>query len=127
MTATGFADPLEDTVRAYAECALWSSTGDDGQPLDTNYCLTDISDETWEVFRRDCNTFLSLAGGEILSQSGLTLQEVGHDLWLTRNGHGSGFWDRGLGQTGEHLTVLTKAAFGEQTLYIGVFGNVEVL
>lgn len=27
----------------------------------------------------------------------------GHDFWLTRNGHGAGFRDRGLGDLGERL------------------------
>jgi hypothetical protein len=31
----------------------------------------------------------------------------GHDLALTRNGHGTGYWDRGYGATGQ---VLTSAA-----------------
>ena len=26
----------------------------------------------------------------------LTPEESGHNLWLSRNGHGTGFWDRGL-------------------------------
>jgi hypothetical protein len=30
--------------------------------------------------------------------------QFGHDLWFTRNGHGVGFWDRGLGQLGDTLT-----------------------
>lgn len=30
--------------------------------------------------------------------------QFGHDLALTRNGHGTGFWDRGLGEAGDVLT-----------------------
>lgn len=33
---------------------------------------------------------------------------AGHDLWLTRNGHGAGFWDRGLGALGERLSEAAK-------------------
>lgn len=32
------------------------------------------------------------------------LGQFGHDLALTRNGHGAGFWDRGLGDAGDALT-----------------------
>lgn len=32
------------------------------------------------------------------------LSQFGHDLALTRNGHGAGFWDRGLGESGVVLT-----------------------
>lgn len=34
---------------------------------------------------------------------------AGHDFWLTRVGHGAGFWDRGLGDLGERLTDASKA------------------
>lgn len=35
-------------------------------------------------------------------------EHAGHDFWLTRNGHGAGFWDRGMGQLGEDLTAACK-------------------
>ena len=31
-------------------------------------------------------------------------ESVGHDFWLTSQGHGAGFWDRGLGELGDKLT-----------------------
>ncbi len=33
---------------------------------------------------------------------------AGHDLWLTRRGHGCGFWDRGLGALGDRLTAYAE-------------------
>lgn len=30
--------------------------------------------------------------------------DAGRDFWLTSQGHGSGFWDRGLGAVGDALT-----------------------
>lgn len=38
----------------------------------------------------DINTFITLAGNLL---DGLDMGQVMHDLWLTRNGHGCGFWD----------------------------------
>lgn len=38
--------PLGRFFEAYIVAALWSSTGDDGEPLDTNYDRSDISSET---------------------------------------------------------------------------------
>lgn len=35
--------------------------------------------------------------------------QFGHDLALTRNGHGAGFWDRGLGDAGDVLTDWAKS------------------
>lgn len=39
---------------------------------------------------------------------------AGHDLWLSRNGHGTGFWDRGL-PNGE---VLHEAARAMKEVYL---------
>lgn len=47
------------------------------------------------------------------------LEQAGHDFWLTRNGHGAGFWDGDW--TEPAATLLTDAAkkFGEYNLYLG--------
>lgn len=44
--------------------------------------------------------------------------QAGHDFWLTRNGHGCGFWDRGLGVIGAQLSVAAEA-YGSVGLYVG--------
>ena len=44
--------------------------------------------------------------------------QFGHDLWLTRNGHGVGFWDRGLGELGNKLTEACKK-LGSHDVYCG--------
>lgn len=53
----------------------------------------------------------------------ITADMVGHDFYLTRNGHGVGFWDRDLGEVGDWLTAMTKP-FREASLYLGDDGNV---
>ena len=45
-------------------------------------------------------------------------EQIAHDFWLTRNGHGVGFWDRGLGKLGDLLTDAAKT-YGSADLYIG--------
>jgi hypothetical protein len=40
--------------------------------------------------------------------SGLDASQTGHDFILTANGHGCGFWDRGLGELGDRLTEATR-------------------
>lgn len=50
---------------------------------------------------------------------------VGHDFYMTRNGHGVGFWDRGLGELGTWLTGICKP-FGEAYAYVGDDGSVYV-
>ena len=33
---------------------------------------------------------------------------AGNDYWYTRNGHGTGFWDRGLGELGDKLAAACR-------------------
>lgn len=56
---------------------------------------------------------------------GMTDEAIGYNFWLTRNGHGAGFWDLGLGERGDWLTAQSKP-FGESTLYVNANGEVEV-
>ena len=48
---------------------------------------------------------------------------AGRDFWYTRNGHGVGFWDRGLGELGDRLSTGAKA-FREIDAYLGDDGKV---
>ena len=52
-------------------------------------------------------------------------RQAGHDFWLTRNGHGCGFWDGDWPELiGEKLTEASKD-FGSFDLYIGVGGRIH--
>lgn len=45
----------------------------------------------------DVVAFLAQCGDvatQALDQPGYDAERFGHDFWLTRNGHGTGFWDR---------------------------------
>jgi len=41
-----------------------------------------------------------------------TMSGAGVDFWLTRNGHGAGFWDRGTDPVFERLTAAAKVYGG---------------
>lgn len=115
---------LSVALKAYAECALWASTDEEGEPLDANYTSEDITLETWDAMSEDMAAFLTTAEEEGLLE-GLDMAQVGHDFFLTRNHHGAGFWDRGLGEQGEALTKLAHA-YGSQDLYAGDGGFIEL-
>jgi len=107
-----------DTItHHYIIAALWSSTDDAGEPLDAQYSADDIAPAALEKMTADCESFYSKAA-ELIEASGLDYEQIGHDFWLTRNGHGTGFWDRGLSDVGDQLTALSKE-FGEVWLYVG--------
>jgi hypothetical protein len=112
---------LDDFTVAYLICALWSSVveGDSGENLDQNYDLEDIHDETLKEMISDCNRFRD--DNENLLEKlpeDYENSKMGHNFWLTRNGHGSGWWDEGLGKLGEDLTSVSHS-YGEYSLYVG--------
>lgn len=104
----------------YVETALWSSTDENGEPLDSSYGFNDVSPETLEKMKADCLEFL-IEADEFLAD--MDAGQAGHDFWLTRCGHGAGFWDRGLGEVGEKLTEISKG-FGSVDLYVCDDGKV---
>lgn len=128
-------DEIDDFTRAYIEAALWSSTDesreDGGDPLDKNYSPEDLTDEALARIVCDCSEF-QIRHTELLHDAKYNKSEwsdsemAGHDFWLTRNGHGCGFWDRGLGEVGDKLTEAAHAA-GECNLYVGDDEKVHVL
>lgn len=119
----------DDIIGAYIECALWSSpdNADDtgGEPLDTNYGPDDLAPETLDTMRAECADFLFHCSRLGIAFDGLDASQVGHDFWLTRNRHGAGFWDRGLGVLGDRLTDAAHS-FGESYLHIGDDGRIYV-
>jgi hypothetical protein len=52
---------------------------------------------------------------------------LGHNFWLTRNGHGAGFWgsDDYTNEVGDILSKISEK-FGEVDIYIGDDGKVEI-
>jgi hypothetical protein len=111
------ANDLDLFTRAYVVCALWSSTDLDGTPLDRDFNIEDISDETIQEMIADCAKFQADHTGDI---SGYP-EQAGYDFWLTRNRHGAGFWDTGRPWADGAGDRLTEAAhtFGETDLYVG--------
>lgn len=110
----------DDVFDAYVVCALWASTDDDGTPMDTNYTDDDITPESLAAMRADVEAFCEAEAADL---DGINPEQIGHDFWLTRNHHGAGFWDRGLGDVGDRLTKAAQA-YGSSDLYVGDDGKV---
>ena len=112
---------LTEAISAMIACALWSSTDFDGNPLDS--VGANVSQETLATLAADLRDFVE-GNADDIAASGLSPEQVGHDFWLTRNRHGAGFWDRGLGEIGERLTWQCRP-FGSVDLYIGDDGRIH--
>lgn len=132
----------DDFVNGYVTAALWTSTDESdesgGEPMDANYGPNDIASSTMKKMKADCAKFMK-ANKALLSdychhikrsteQHGPHMSGAGHDFWLTRSGHGAGFWDRdyedGRDDIGEKLTSACKK-FGEVYLYVGDDGKIH--
>lgn len=123
------ANIIQDMALAYLTCAAWSSPviDDEGHDVETDLSRYDFSVEAQiEAFWR-CAEFLSHAKvREALTTGHWSPAQLGHDLWLTRNHHGAGFWDRfskwgedyEAHAIGEALTALAHD-FGERYAYVG--------
>jgi hypothetical protein len=115
---------LDTFTRSYIETALWSTHDESdeggGEHLDENYGVSDFAPETLERVMRDTEQFQreNAEALEVIDSAG-----AGHDFWLTRNGHGAGFWDGDWPEP--QATLLTKASkrMGEVDLYVGDDGQ----
>ena len=122
---------MDNFFDAYVTAALWSSTDDADEPLDSNYTAADLAPETAAKMLADCEKFLA-ENGELLTDENCerwpgectVLELAGHDFWLTRNGHGAGFWDGDWAEPAAAILTTAAHAFGEFDLYIGDDGKI---
>lgn len=113
---------MKTLVEQYLETALWSSIDENEEPYDINYSIDDFSEEAIKQATKDCDDFFDLAGDLVAD---IEMSDIGHDFWLTRNRHGAGFWDRGLGEIGEKLTDIAHS-FGSSDVYLGDDGKLHL-
>lgn len=131
MAAAASAPALDPFTRAYIEAALWAETDNTtdagGRPFDVNYSMADLAPELFARMLADCAEFQA-AHAEIIVEASRTrpnhpqrtaAEFAGHDFWLTRNGHGAGFWDGDWTEPAASLLTAAAEKFGEMDLYIG--------
>lgn len=116
-------------VDGYITAALWSSADTppgQTEPVELDGWDGEIDPATLDAMREDCASFLAANWpdlAEAMRRRSVPIDYMGHDLWLTRNHHGAGFWDRGLGDLGDKLSDAAQA-MGEVDLYIGDDGSI---
>ncbi len=103
---------LDGFTQAYLECALWAESDHKdeqgknyGEPLDENYSIEDIEPDSLKNAISDCQRFQK----ENIENIEFHSRQAGRDFWLTRNGHGTGFWDGDWrSEVGERLTKASE-------------------
>jgi len=125
---------LEAFTAGYLECLLWQGLdwsdmdeSDNPTPLDENHGIDDIALEALAAIGAECAEFVEAnrADLESAAEQRPGWDWLGHDFCLTRNGHGAGFWDRGLGELGQRLTEASHP-YGESGEYVADDGLIYV-
>lgn len=82
-------DVLAEVVQGYLEAAAWADAPEGS--------LARFPKRSKALAADTCGKFI-LACGPLFQQAvedeGYPLEQFGHDFWLSRRGHGTGFWDR---------------------------------
>lgn len=121
---------MDKFLQHYLIAAIWTATDDEGNTID-EFSISDFSADAYAAAFADCEQFQK-ENKELLRQAYAFYDEsgmsnhpdagspkacAGHDFWLTRNGHGVGFWGRNMGEVGDRLTEAAKK-YGEKYVYI---------
>jgi hypothetical protein len=101
----------------YLECALWTEEErlkEESAYVDLN--VNNFSDDSKIKAYLDIKSFLEYAGNAV---DGIDEEQLGHDIWLTRNYHGAGFFDRGYDFDIEKILMDSAHKLGEINIYVG--------
>ena len=114
-------------LEQYLVTALWSSIDDKENPFDDNYSIDDFSEKALKQADKDCDLFLEKVRElSLLDKIYIGLldeTDIAHDFWLTRQGHGAGFWDGDYpDEIGDKLTEIAND-FRELYIYVGDDGK----
>ena len=100
---------MDEFTRGYLECMLWSSLMLDQEydcnpPMDDFWDVDSLSPSTVREAQEDCDDFRRLVKWDEIEKDGNDDYRGGHDFWLTREGHGAGFWDGDWPTNGDMLS-----------------------
>lgn len=115
---------LDEFTQGYVHAIFFTDVHSDNPEIQ-DATMADLAPETLEAIKQDCTAFQE-RNAELLAwcaeHKGYDAERAGMDYWFTRNGHGAGFWDRGLGDVGDRLSAQAKAD-GGRDLYAGDDGK----
>lgn len=121
---------LNAFIAGYVEAMLFaeSATDQDGEEFE-NLTGFELSATALDASRMDCARFMDLVPlllkGAISAGVDYDHTQAGRDLWFSRQGHGVGFWDRGLGRIGDALHNAAQD-MGSKSLFVNDDNMIEV-
>ncbi len=116
---------MEQAFREYIGTAFWCTVvdSDSSEFMDSEYDIDDMDSETRKSMKEEMKRFIN--ENLYLTDKEDEVSAIGtfvHEFWLTRNGHGSGFWDGGY-VNGDLLTKKCEK-YGPLNLYVGDDGKI---
>lgn len=113
-------------MKTYLETVLWCENEEEtGFPLNKNYGLQDVDEESYREAERELSIFLGIVNVLELGSEN-SKDQIVHDFYLTRNGHGAGFFDGDYPKTGETLGKIAQV-FGEQYWFVNDDGKIYLM
>jgi hypothetical protein len=128
---------INEVLNGYMEALMWASTpmeGDvdeDGEPMENfdSFSFLDIDEDSKRKMKQIVTTFFNVIGEDKIQQAmqetGNDEGQLGHDIALTTNGHGAGFWDGDWANYGEEFTEVCRD-MGGVDLYLGGDGKLYI-
>lgn len=114
---------FEQMTQSLIETALWSSSDSKSNQADESLQGYTVDEDTQALLHIEGIRFVYRNKANVLQyleHPGMGMASLGHDLWLTAQGHGTGFWDRDLpGNLGDALTEASKDTLFVNDLYLG--------
>jgi hypothetical protein len=116
-------------ITGYIACLLWSEScngtaGGDHEHTATepgSYDDAGLADEARKKIEQEVTDFVEANRADIealLSAGDCEEENIGENFLLSRNHHGTGFWDCGWGERGERLHAAADS-YGTTSAYAG--------
>jgi len=140
---------IQEIINSYLNCAIWTDEenlkeDDDNMNRETykmdkeywdeseikelisnpNLNIHNFDEDSVIKTYLDIKKFLNLVGSAV---NDIDESDIGYDLWLTRNHHGAGFWDRGYDVKISDILTKTAESLGTAHLYIGDNGILYIM
>lgn len=113
--------PLEKFTAATIEALYFTDTGDDDEQPSAD---AELAPETLLNLTADCRSFWHRFGCYVAAAD-KTPEQAGYDFWLTRNGHGAGFWDGDWPAPWDDMLDKGAHGYGAFETYLGDDGLIH--
>lgn len=123
MTILAKETSYDKFLSGYRQAVLFADLDEGLNPSEV-----ELSESFMEKTRNDCTMFFQkniLILMDAVDVPGYDWYKAGSDFWLTRKGHGAGYWDGDLpDEIGDLLTEKAQELLTHQCVYVGDDGLV---